>query len=149
MTLTQKEKDLLKDLKDQEKLCVDKYKKHVDAASDPQLKNLFSEIAQIEQRHLDIVTQMDGGTVPQTGNGGSTKPTFTAKYSSDCPEKQSDCYLCSDVLATEKHASHLYDTCIFEFDDENARNALNHIQKEEQEHGKMIYDYMSVNGMYS
>ncbi len=54
-----------------------------------------------------------------------------------------------DVLATEKHASHLYDTCIFEFNDENARNALNHIQKEEQEHGKMIYDYMSVNGMYS
>ena len=143
------EKDLLKDLKDQEKLCVDKYKKHADAASDPQLKNLFSEIAQIEQRHLDTVTQMDGGTVPQTGNGGSTKPTFTAKYSSDCPEKQSDCYLCSDVLATEKHASHLYDTCIFEFNDENARNALNHIQKEEQEHGKMIYDYMSVNGMYS
>ena len=32
MTLTQKEKDLLKDLKDQEKLCVDKYKKHADAA---------------------------------------------------------------------------------------------------------------------
>jgi len=28
------------------------------------------------------------------------------------------------------------------------RDALNHIQKEEQEHGKMLYDYMSVNGMY-
>ena len=42
MTLTQKEKDLLKDLKDQEKLCVDKYKKHADAASYPQIKNLFS-----------------------------------------------------------------------------------------------------------
>ncbi|MDE7300442.1 MAG: spore coat protein, partial [Lachnospiraceae bacterium] len=45
--------------------------------------------------------------------------------------------------------SHLYDTCIFEFKDEGARNVLNHIQKEEQEHGKMIYDYMSTNSMYS
>ena len=26
---------------------------------------------------------------------------------------------------------------------------LQKLQKEEQEHGKMIYDYMSVNGMYS
>jgi hypothetical protein len=42
----------------------------------------------------------------------------------------------------------LYDTCIFEFADANVRSLLNHIQKEEQEHGKMIYDYMAVNCMY-
>ena len=28
-----------------------------------------------------------------------------------------------------------------------ARDALNHIQKEEQEHGKRLYDYMSCHGM--
>ena len=28
------------------------------------------------------------------------------------------------------------------------RQTLNHIQKEEQEHGKLLYDYMKVNGMY-
>ena len=27
------------------------------------------------------------------------------------------------------------------------RDALNHFQKEEQEHGKKLYDYMSQNGM--
>ena len=32
--------------------------------------------------------------------------------------------------------------------DENVRNILNHIQKEEQNHGKMIYDYMKANNMY-
>ena len=32
--------------------------------------------------------------------------------------------------------------------DENARNYLNSIQKQEQNHGKMIYDYMSANSMY-
>ena len=28
------------------------------------------------------------------------------------------------------------------------RNALNHIQKEEQEHGKKLYDYMSQHNIY-
>ena len=32
--------------------------------------------------------------------------------------------------------------------DAGMRDALNHIQKEEQEHGKKLYDYMSQNGMY-
>lgn len=150
MQLTQKETSLLKDLKDQEKLCVDKYTKHSSCAVDPQLKNLFSQIAQVEQQHLDTITQMESGTVPQPGGGSGNQPTFTAVYAAaDTPDKQTDSYLCSDVLSTEKHASHLYDTCIFEFKDENLRTTLNHIQKEEQNHGKMIYDYMSVNGMYS
>ena len=28
------------------------------------------------------------------------------------------------------------------------RNVLNHIQTEEQEHGKCLYDYMMANNMY-
>ena len=59
------------------------------------------------------------------------------------------CYICSDLLATEKHASALYDTCIFEFKNEQLRTVLNSIQREEQEHGKKIYVYMSANNMYS
>ncbi|MFQ7010601.1 MAG: spore coat protein [Oscillospiraceae bacterium] len=57
--------------------------------------------------------------------------------------------MCTDVLAMEKHASHLYDTCVFEFDDANARSVLNDIQKQEQHHGKVIYDYMNTNAMYA
>lgn len=150
MQLTQKETDLLKDLKEQEKLCVDKYSKHSSNASDPQLKNLFSQIAQIEQQHYDTISQIQNGTVPQPGGGSQQQPTFSATYSmADSEEKKNDCFLCSDLLTTEKHASHLYDTCIFEFKQESLRNTLNHIQKEEQNHGKMIYDYMQVNNMYS
>ena len=52
-----------------------------------------------------------------------------------------------DALDTEKHVSSVYDTCIFEFTDAGARSALNHIQKEEQEHGQMLYDYMAAHGM--
>ena len=93
---------------------------------------------------------IESGTAPAPGGGSQTQPTFTATYSvAETEDKKHDCYLCTDLLATEKHASHLYDTCIFEFKQESVRNALNHIQKEEQNHGKMIYDYMSANSMYS
>lgn len=152
MQLSQKEMDLLKDLKGQEKLCVEKYSQHAQAARDNQLKQLLNDIGSVEQRHLDTITQMEKGTVPQTSQQSSQKPTggFTATYTmGDNEDKKNDCYICSDLLATEKHVSSLYDTCIFEFKDEQLRTTLNHIQSEEQEHGKLIYDYMSKNNMYS
>jgi len=150
MQLTQKETGLLKDLKDQEKLCVDKYTKHASCAVDGQLKNLFTQLAQKEQQHMDTITQIECGCVPQMNASCQEQmPTFNATYTTtDTPDKQTDCYLCSDVLAGEKHVSHLYDTCVFEFNDEQIRCALNHIQSEEQNHGKMIYDYMKANSMY-
>lgn len=150
MQLTPKESSLLKDLKAQEKLCIEKYTKHSSCAVDSQLKNLFTQIAQTEQEHFNTLTQIENGTVPQPGAGSQSQPTFSATYgTSETPEKQNDSYLCNDVLASEKHVSSVYDTCVFEFKDENLRNTLNHIQKEEQSHGKMIYDYMSANSMYS
>ncbi len=148
LQLTQKETDLLKDMKDQEQLCIDKYTKHSDCAKDPQLKNLFSQLATSERSHLDTLNQICSGTVPSPGGGSQSQPTFTATYTGTCPDMENDKYLCTDTLAGEKHASHLYDTCVFEFADEKVRNMLNHIQKEEQEHGKQLYDYMNVNGMY-
>ena len=129
MQPTQKEAGLLKDLKDQEQLCVDKYRRHAASANDPQLKNLFEQLAQVEQQHLDAIAQMAQGTVCKPADSATVPGTFTAAYSSaDSPQKQNDCYLCSDVLTMEKHASHLYDTCVFEFRDADARSVLNDIQ---------------------
>ncbi len=48
-----------------------------------------------------------------------------------------------------KYVSSTYDTAIFEFRDPNIRNVLNHIQKEEQQHGEVIYKYMESKGMYN
>lgn len=150
MQPTQKEAGLLKDLKDQEQLCVDKYRRHAANANDPQLKNLFEQLAQVEQQHLDAIAQMAQGTVCKPADSATVPSTFTAAYSSaDSPQKQNDCYLCSDVLTMEKHASHLYDTCVFEFRDADARSVLNDIQSQEQHHGKVIYDYMAANAMYA
>ena len=151
MVLTQKEATLIKDLKGQEQLCIDKYRKHAECAGDPQLKQLFTKIAGVEQEHLNTLTQMESGSNPPAGGGkSSTIPTFAAYHTqAETPEKKQDCYLCTDLLTTEKHASGLYNTCVFEFGQSDLRKALNHIQTEEQEHGEMIYKYMQANGMYS
>ena len=155
MVLTQKETSLLQDLKSQEQLCVEKYGKYAADCRDQTLSRIFTEIAGQEQQHLDTVNQMLSGTVPaSSGGGGAPKQQKQAgepAYGtlSDDPGKQHDAYLCKDALTFEKHVSHLYDTCIFEFKDASARDALNHIQKEEQHHGKQLYDYMEKNGMYA
>lgn len=155
--LNQKETMLLNDLKAEEKLCIDKYAKYESEAQNGQLKNLFSSIKQAEQQHYDTINQIISGTVPNMNMGNNQNQSqnqnqqqnFTQAQSYNQEQKMNDKYLCTDVLGTEKHVSSTYDTCIFEFKDENVRNTLNHIQKEEQEHGKQIYDFMSQNGMYN
>lgn len=155
MQLDQKETSLLKDLKDQEKVCVEKYTKYASEACDGQLKNLFMQIAQTEQGHYDTIEQIMSGTMPQTNQGGgsgsgseqqSFSETYKSNDSSEC--KQKDTYLCTDALSTEKHVSSVYNTCIFEFKNTQLRDVLNHIQKEEQHHGDSLYKYMSSNNMY-
>lgn len=147
MQLTQKESGLIKDLRNEEQLCFDKYTRHSSAAVDPQLKNLFSTVASGEKKHLDAINDLASGIVRQPFASQGSTQTFTAYHKADTNEKQADAYLCADVLAGEKHASALYDTCVFEFCDENARMLLGSIQRQEQAHGKLIYDYMTANGM--
>lgn len=151
MTLNAKETSLIKDMKDSEQLCIDKYTRSATMASDGQLKNLFSTLVAHERAHLDTLTKIENnGTAPAMGGGGEQPMQFTATYTQgDTSENaKNDAYLCSDALSGEKHVSALYNTCVFEFRDAGVRQALAHIQTEEQNHGKMIYDYMSTNGMY-
>ncbi|NLJ34364.1 MAG: spore coat protein [Firmicutes bacterium] len=62
-------------------------------------------------------------------------------------QKEKD--LLTDLLMTEKYMSNTYDTAIFEFTNSQVRQVLNHIQKEEQEHGEGIFNYMQSHGMYN
>ena len=170
MQWTQKETMLLQDMMNSEQICIEKYTDYAERACDPALKTLFDSIKSVEQGHYDTLSQMANGTIPQMnaqggqaqggtntqaqgkangqaqgGSAQSKKPGKTEDGpAEDCEEDE---YLCRDALDTEKHVSSLYDTCIFEFVSAQARDVLNHIQKEEQEHGKQIYDYMSAHGM--
>ncbi len=149
MPLTQKETALLKDLTDAEKLCIAKYSKHAASAVDVQLKDLFNKFAAEEQRHLDLLQEIEKGNTPAIPTTPAVQPSFSATYTGENDNKKNDCFLCQDLLTAEKHASHLYDTCVFEFTQNGFRDVLNHIQTEEQHHGKSIYDYMKTNSMYS
>ena len=135
VNLSTKERMLLEDEKSHEQLCVDKYNEYSNKAHCPELKNLFSQLAQKEQQHLDSINQLLNGIVPNINFGTNTY-------------NEHDKMLCNDSLSTEKFISSTYNTAIFEFRDKNVRQVLNHIQKEEQEHGEKIYNYMASHGMY-
>ena len=152
MTLTQKETSLLNDLKSQEKLCIEKYGKYAEAACDTELKNLFTEIQNAEQTHLQTITQiLDGTEVKMNAAPQSAVEAKLQCKMSSCSEdkKNNDAYLCRDALAMEKHVSSVYDTSVFEFSSPVLRDTLAHIQKEEQNHGEKLYNYLACNNMYS
>ena len=155
MKLTQKETMLLKDLKASEELCIEKYGTYAERAEDPELKTLFETIRSHELQHLSTIESLLQGTVPMMGgqqqqqSGSQQSGGKQSSCCGDCTKTASknDEFLCHDALDTEKHVSSVYDTAIFEFTDAGARDALNHIQKEEQQHGKQLYDYMTCHGM--
>ncbi|MCK9526652.1 MAG: spore coat protein [Limnochordia bacterium] len=156
ITLTQKERLLLEDQKKHEELCIEKYTSYANQTKDPELKQLFQQYASQEQRHLDSVNQMLGGQVPNLQNQQGQQnqqnqhmQQSTAMSGLQAAQNSSDASLCQDMLTTEKYVSGAYDTTIFEFTNSQARQVLNHIQKEEQEHGEGIFNYMQSHGMYN
>ena len=100
MTLSQKETDLLKDMKGQEQLCIDKYEKYASQACSESLKTLFHSLADVERQHLTSVTDLLGGKVPTVGGSGSSgldrSDTGKASYT-DESSKKNDAFLCSDT----------------------------------------------------
>ena len=151
MTLTQKETSILKDLKAQEELCIEKYGKYADAACDPQLKSLFNEIKTAEVSHLDTINRIMNGeevAMPKTQKSAAEAKYNGAPSSCGVADKNNDAYLCKDALSMEKHVSGVYNTGVFEFNSTTLRDTLAHIQKEEQDHGEKLYSYLAASGMY-
>ena len=146
MNLTQKETTLLSDLKSQEQLCIEKYNKYSGMAHDPELKQLFSSLAQNEQKHLDTINQILSGTEVSmpAASPSAVQAKFQCKMSTcNEVEKKNDAYLCKDALSMEKHVSSVYNTGVFEFTSPVLRDTLAHIQKEEQNHGEQLYNYLA------
>jgi len=153
--LTQKERLLLEDQKAHEELCITKYTSYAGQAGDPQLQQLFKGYAGQEQQHLDTINQILAGQQPSVGAGQQQQqqsaPAPQPQAAIGQPltaEAQNDAALCQDMLSTEKYVSATYNTAIFEMTDANVRQALNHIQKEEQQHGEGIFNYMQSKGYY-
>lgn len=153
----QKEQLWLKDQKSHEEMCIKKYNNYANQAQDPQLKQIFQGLAQKEQEHYNSINQMLSGQTPNVQQGQQQQPQQQQQQQSfviqsqqqSGLQNQQDSDLCQDMLTTEKYISGTYDSAIFEFKNAQARNVLNHIQKEEQQHGEQIFNYMQNKGMYN
>ena len=212
MQLTQKEQMYLKDAKKHEELCIAKYNHYTQAVSCQQLKQVLSWAGQQEANHLNTVTQLLQGQMPQMGGqqggmsggqggqqgsmgqggsinqmlsqmgnqaggskqqqqqqqqGGSTVGTqqqggnkgqsYSGSMMQGATASQtqftgqgmlSDEQICNDLLTTEKAISDMYDHAVFESTNQQLRQALNHIQKEEQDHAFALFQYMQQKGWY-
>lgn len=176
MQLSQKERMYLEDLKSHEELCIQKYTKYANESECQNLQQIFQNLASKEREHYNTINQILSGQVPninaqgqgqsqsgmQSQAGGmqgqsgmqSQQSTMQSQQGSAGGQGQAnysrnDYTLVSDMLSMEKHVSSTYDTAIFEFQDPNLRQVLNHIQKEEQEHGQELFSYMQSKGMYN
>lgn len=66
--LTQKEQTYLKEAKGWENLCVQKYSMYANQAQDPELKQLFQQLADAERTHentINSLLQNQGGSQMQ------------------------------------------------------------------------------------
>lgn len=151
MILKQTETDAIAELQTQEKNCVEKYRRYKEQASDPVLKMLFERIEKDEQKHYDTLAQVLNGQVPScncndsSGEQYDPKATYTGTMQSK--EMQSDNFLATDCIGTEKMVSSEYNSNVFRFSDASLRKLLADIQIEEQNHAEMLYKYRMANGM--
>jgi len=151
MIINEKQKDLVKDLQDQEQLCIDKYKHYKSMARDQELQKLFGSIQENEQEHYDCLSQLLNGECPsldtkdKAGMLYNPTPSYTGNFNEE--DKEFDKFLCTDCIATEKYVSTVYNDDLFQFEEPEVRRLFNNIQTEEQNHAEMIYKYKSVNNM--
>lgn len=151
MVLKQKERDAISELQTQEKICVEKYRWYKEQAKDPVLKELFGKIQQLEQKHYDTLGQVLDGQVPDCdcndSEGKNYEPQATYTGAAQSADKQSDSFLVTDCIGTEKLVSSEYNTNVFKFADSALRKLLADIQIEEQNHAEMLYKYKTANAM--
>ena len=120
-----------------------------------------SPVALYEQIETQIKNQILNGTIPNVNSNNQNQQNSMQQLQSNTSNmpnlqntaiktyNENDKMLCQDSLSTEKYVSSTYNTAIFEFSNTQIRQLLNHIQKEEQEHGQKIYNYMNQHGMYN
>lgn len=151
VNLTEQQTFVVKNLMDQERMCVEKYTRGEKEAKDPVLKELFATIKKEEQQHYNSLSQLLEGNVPEVntrdeaGMSYCPKATYVGDY--NATDKENDKFLCTDAIATEKYVSSAYNYELFQFGAPNVRRLLNDMETEEQNHAEMIYKYKSVNGM--
>jgi rubrerythrin len=150
MALTNKEKTLIEDNLNAEYLCIRKYEQYAAMASDQNLKQVFTDLANKEMQHANTLKGI------LTQNGVTSQNIFESytKPQGDLSNLQgsiglTDAQLLNDALSTEKHVSGSYNNAVLESVDPNIRKQLQHIQQEEQGHAETLFNAMQSRGWYT
>ena len=100
MILTSKETDLLKDMKEQEELCIEKYGRYAEMAKCTELKTLLNSIADTERSHLKTINDMMSGnepSAPSTLSANNNECKACSSVYSDAENKKADKWLFSAI----------------------------------------------------
>lgn len=148
MKLKAEEKMLVENLITEEELCTEKYKFYAKQAKDTQLKELFERIGKNEREHFNLLNDLKTGRVSEEKKEARAEDYEPkGEYKGSAADKRHDEFLCTDSIATEKYVASAYNNDLFRFASVEARNLLNRIETDEQNHAEMLYLYKSANGM--
>lgn len=165
VNLTNKEIFLLEGEKYQHQLAIDKFNDYALQAQDQVLKNLFSNLTKIEEKHLNMINQILNGEVPEL-NKKNIHPyyednsinsndfinigniTLTSLEDSN-NYNDGDKIICFDALTTEELLHSTSSASSLEFENTKFENILKYIIEEKSQNIKYLNDYMIKKGMYN
>lgn len=162
VNLSNKERFLLEGEKYQQQRAIDKYNNYAIQAEDSSLKSLFSNLAKVEERHLEMINKLLNGSLPSL-NSQYIHPYYESNISLynnyfnvgnitltsvDKSFKDGDKIICFEALTTEELLYSTYSSSFSEFKTTNLKNIFDTILKEKQENLKYLNDYMVTKGMY-
>ena len=151
INLTEKEKYIIEDLKSQEKLCIQKYAFYEQMAYDPELRKLFKNIKEKEEKHLQSLNDVMSGNIKDADVNDYAAQNYHPKVdfhkNSSQEEIDHDSFLATDAITMEKYVSSAYNFDLFQFKNNKLRRLLADIEVEEQNHAEMLYKYKVANAM--
>ena len=176
MQLTSKEKTLIADTLTAEEICNQKYKYYSANASDQEVRDLFSDLVQQEDQHVQMLNDALNGNFDieaaqersssfrqqsQKQSGKSdikmtnkksdmeiANTAMSAKNTKDV-EGLDDRQILQDSLMTIKHLSGNYDISILEAANNEVFQTLEQIQHDKHLHKQEIFQLMNQKGWYS
>lgn len=165
VNLTIKERFLLEGEKYQHLLAIDKFNDYALQSQDTYLKQLFSNLVKVEEKHLKIFDDMLQGEIPQINN-----EVFHPYYSDNIINSNDyinvsnitltsindnhmyndgDKIICFDALTTEELLHSTTSVSSLEFENTAFESILKYIINEKSENIKYLNDYMNKKGMYN
>ncbi|GAA0738930.1 spore coat protein [Clostridium oceanicum] len=150
--LTEKERMFLEDAKINEEVCIQKYQNYSNQVKDPKLQQILSKLAGEEQEHYDTLDTLLKGEDPKINVPKPQKPNQNKQVTIEnniqgVMSNKKDEVICNDLLSTEKYVAGTYGDDVFESFNPIVREAMQHIQKDEQKHGEEIFNYMYSKNM--